>query len=191
MGRNGRTNETGVWLDRTAHKTDIGLLSFLLNFFVREKATIYDLGCGAGAYSKAFRAAGLDIECYDGSPHAEKMSDGLCSTRDLAYPVDLEPRDWVLSLEVGEHVPKDFEKVFIDNVTKLANKGMILSWAVPGQDGFGHYNCQPNDYIISEVQSRGFTHDADLQEQLRDNIRANKGFWYFENTLMAFRKIEE
>ena len=191
MVSKGRITETGVWLDRDKHVTDIDLLSFLINFFGQEKASVYDLGCGGGSYSKGFDAAGLDVECYDGSPLVEEMSGGLCSTLDLAYPVDLEPRDWVLSLEVGEHIPKDFEKVFIDNITKLANKGMIISWAIPGQDGFGHYNCQPNDYIISEVQSRGFEHDADLQKQLRDVIRDNKGLWYFENTLMAFRKIEE
>ena len=187
----GRINETGVWLDRTRHQTDIGLLSFLINFFGQEKASVYDLGCGAGDYSKCFKRAGIDIECYDGSPHAAKMSNDLCATLDLAHPADLEPRDWVLSLEVGEHIPKDYEKPYIDNLTKLANNGIVLSWAVPEQPGFGHVNCQTNDYIISELQSRGFEHDIALQKQLRDSANGDQGFWYFTNTLMGFRKIEE
>lgn len=179
----GRINETGVWLDRTAHVTDISFLSFLINFFGQEKASVYDLGCGGGGYAKPLVAAGLDVACYDGSPHASAMSDGLCSTMDLARPIDLEPRDWVLSLEVGEHIPSQFEKVFMDNVVKSAKAGLILSWAVPQQKGFGHVNCQTNEYVISEIESRGFVHDPELQKVVRENVSFN----YFLRTVMTFK----
>jgi 2-polyprenyl-3-methyl-5-hydroxy-6-metoxy-1,4-benzoquinol methylase len=48
--------------------------------------------------------------------------------------------DWILSLEVGEHIPHQLEDVFIGNLVRHAKKGIILSWAVPGQEGHHHVN---------------------------------------------------
>ena len=95
----GPIGETGVWHERTQHVTDILLLSTLMNLFSVEKASVYDLGCGAGGYSKAFKAAGIDIECYDGSPLVGKMTDNLCGILDLAHPVpdSFKAKNWVLS----------------------------------------------------------------------------------------------
>ena len=45
-----------------------------------------------------------------------------------------------MSLEVGEHLPKEFEDIFINNLDNNNNYGIVLSWAIKGQGGYGHYN---------------------------------------------------
>lgn len=38
-----------------------------------------------------------------------------------------------MSLEVGEHIPKPYEHVFLGNLHENNECGVMLSWAVPGQ----------------------------------------------------------
>ena len=104
---------------------------------------------------------------------------------DLSEPVDLgEKYDWVISLELGEHIPKRFEKTFINNLITHAKNGIILSWAVKGQGGVGHVNCQNNDYVKARMKELGFVDDIRAEEFLR------KRAWrpWFKNTIMVFRK---
>jgi 2-polyprenyl-3-methyl-5-hydroxy-6-metoxy-1,4-benzoquinol methylase len=48
--------------------------------------------------------------------------------------------DWIISLEVAEHIPEIYEAVYLDNIFRHAKEGIILSWAVPGQGGLSHIN---------------------------------------------------
>lgn len=92
--------------------------------------------------------------------------------------------DWVLSLEVLEHIPPQFEKDVVDNVVRAAREGIVLSWAIPGQGGFGHFNEQPNDAVIAKLEARCF----DLDIPLSNSIRESAYLWYFKNTVLAFRR---
>ena len=177
--------ETGVWIQRTHHVTDVSLVSCLSNYFRKFRSSVYDLGCGAGGYSKIFKATGLDVICYDGSPNTEVITDGLCGILDLAKPLPstIEPRDWTLCLEVGEHIPKKYEQAFIDNLAKVSKKGIVVSWAVPGQSGHGHVNCQDNEYVCNEFVRRGFRTAPYMQAQLRKAAT----FSYFKRTIMVFK----
>ncbi|MCL4138881.1 UNVERIFIED_CONTAM: hypothetical protein GTU68_020771, partial [Idotea baltica] len=122
---------------------------------------------------------------YDGSLNIEKLTENFVQSLELSGPVYLGRKfDWVLSLEVGEHIPAQFEDIFLENLNKHADKGIILSWAVPGQYGLGHVNPRSNDYIISKMEEKGLIHDPESQKFLRSNI----GLKYFQNTLMVFRK---
>jgi len=68
---------------------------------------------------------------------------------DASQPIDLlEPKDWVVSIEVGEHIDQAFEDTFFDNLVKLSEKGVVLSWAVEGQGGFQHVNEQSNAQLF-------------------------------------------
>jgi hypothetical protein len=82
----------------------------------------------------------------------------------------MPPVDLVISIEVGEHIPKEFEQVFIDNICSHTNSKLILSWAIVGQGGDGHVNCQNNDYIIAKLKEKGFEHDEYNSSVLRDIV---------------------
>ena len=82
---------------------------------------------------------GLNAIGYKGSP-------GL-SIPWLIYNLDLshcfEPDqtfDWVMSFEVVEHLPPQFEDIFLKNLERHNSKGIILRWAIQWQEGFGHFN---------------------------------------------------
>ncbi|XP_042865378.1 uncharacterized protein LOC122248974 isoform X2 [Penaeus japonicus] len=121
---------------------------------------------------------------FDGAANIEKMTDGKIKELELGKPVDLGTRfDWVMSIEVGEHIPAENEDVFMDNLVKHACKGVVLSWAVPGQPGHHHINNRRNDYIINKMEKRGMIHDQQTQTHIRTVIYAH----WLKNTLMVFR----
>jgi len=56
-------------------------------------------------------------DAYDGSPFSEEASEGKVQHMDLTVPqYGLPVYDWVLSLEVAEHIPAEFEAVYLDNL---------------------------------------------------------------------------
>jgi hypothetical protein len=64
-------------------------------------------------------------------------------------------KDWILLLEVGEHVPAEHEET-IWNHTVNAKIGVVMSWAPPGQGGHGHFNCREPAYIGDRMGELGF-----------------------------------
>jgi len=123
-------------------------------------SSICDFGCGLGKYVQYLRAQGFECDGFDGNPHTGTLTDGACQSLNLAEPVQLgRIYDAVICLEVGEHIPKKFEAVFLDNLTKHAKNTIALSWAIPGQDGDGHVNCRSNSYIIYQFWKEVFNFD--------------------------------
>ena len=58
----------------------------------------------------------MRYSAYDGAGNVERVSGGFTSFVDLTVPVSLPRADWVLVLEVGEHVPSALEEVLVRNV---------------------------------------------------------------------------
>ncbi len=174
----------GYWLTRGDEIYDSPLGEALTSFFRAEHVwSVGDFGCSPGAYVKQFLHAGIRAIGYDGSPWVNNVPN--CHTMDLATRVCLGPFDWVLSLETGEHIPADYEQIFLDNLAYSASYGLVLSWAIPGQGGRGHVNCRSNEYVTEELAKRGFRYD----DEAVLNLRAVATEWYFKNTLMVFRRI--
>jgi len=183
-----KINKRGFWENETAvgHHNDIPLCSVLIEFLKDNKIeTLLDLGCGPAFYVSNIINEGISCEAYDGNPNTPELTKGLAQVKDLSVDFDLgKTYDFVLSLEVGEHIPKDFEDVFINNVLKHSHKYVLLSWAIPKQGGDGHFNEQPNYYIIDKITSLGFEFDEDISQGLRSSAKAR----WFKNTLMLFKK---
>ena len=94
---------------------------------------------------------------------------------DLSEPIKFDtPFSWVMSLEVGEHLPKKFEDIFINNLHNNNEKGIVLSWAVKGQGGDGHFNEQNNDYIKSKICNLGYINDIETEKNLRRQINLKR-----------------
>lgn len=180
-------NQNGFWTDNTLanHHFDTDLCYGLFEFLKKEKVeSLYDFGCGHGLYTKSLGSAGINCAGFDGNPHTPELTKGECGVLDLSQPQQLEPKDWVMSLEVGEHIPQKFEDNFIENLNKHNTKGIVVSWAIPGQGGHGHYNERPNEYIKSRFAALGYSNDLEAEKYLRDKAT----HWWFKNTIMVFRK---
>lgn len=102
--------------------------------------SVYDFGAGLGWYGKALITRGTDgyrvsdYEAFDGAENIESIfPDGFVKYLDLSQPVYLPAKDWVLSFEVGEHIPAKHEQTFIENLHRHNKKGIVLSWALEGK----------------------------------------------------------
>jgi cyclopropane fatty-acyl-phospholipid synthase-like methyltransferase len=183
-----KINQQGFWENPTkeGHAHDSRLAGAILKVLKARKIdTLVDFGCGTGEYARFFRRHGLVVEAYDGNPYTEQLTGGIGQVKDLSQRFNLLKQfGCVMSLEVGEHIPAEFEQAFLDNLIKHSLDGglIILSWAIPGQDGDGHVNCQTNDYIMQQMQQRGFYLDNTLTNQLRKAA----SLWWFKNSLMVF-----
>jgi len=187
-----KININGFWEGveiKSQHCYDKKLSDALLTFFKTEQVkTLSDFGCGMGSYVQYFKQNNLNVSGYDGNPNTPELTNNTCDVLDLSKPIKFNtPFSWVMSLEVGEHLPKKFEDIFINNLHNNNENGIVLSWAVKGQCGDGHVNCQNNDYIKSKICKLGYINDTDAEEQLRKHSSLK----WFKNTIMVFRKIQE
>ena len=186
-----KINERGFWENENVsgeHHDDKKLAPYLIKFFKSEKAkSIVDLGCGNAFYVKEMRKNGLHADGFDGNPHTPLITGNVANLIDLSQITKLDTDyDWVLSLEVGEHLPPKFEDNYIKNLHINNKKGIILSWAVEGQGGTGHFNEKNNDYIKKKFKELNYDNDLESEKFLR----ANSGLKWFKNTIMVFRKQE-
>lgn len=176
----------GYWLsdeDSSPYFFDKKLAVQLLDIF--KGSSVVDFGCGGGDYVRFLVDNKIESIGYDGNPATTKFSDGLCRIRDLTETFLLDKKyDWVLSLEVGEHIPRKYEKTFIDNILNHAEKGVVLSWAIPGQLGVGHVNLRKNNYIKKIFKKKGFKNNIKLENHLRNSAELG----WFKNTIMVFEK---
>ena len=110
----------------------------------------------------------LRYDAYDGAPFTEESTKGVVRYLDLTIPQFwLSRYDWVLCLEVVEHVPGAYESIVLDNVVRPAVEGVVISWAVPGQPGYGHVNPREPDYVEQTTRKRGLSLDVNATMRLR------------------------
>lgn len=177
-----RHNERGAWLFEGGHTFDANLAAGIVFVLQPVIKSVVDIGCGDGSYVKYMQSAGLDVIGYDGNPLTEDITSGQCFCADFSEPQYLGIHDAVLCLEVGEHIPADYETVFLDNLARHAEKVIILSWAIPGQGGFGHVNERSNAYIIEIMKLYGWSIDWEKTGYLREMASVA----WFKDTVMVF-----
>ena len=97
---------------------------------------------------------------------------------------DVPKADWLLCMEVGEHIPPQFNEPFVSNLVSHARKGMVLSWSNVCDKGVGHVNCKSEDQVIGMMRAQEFNYDAKATGLLR-NVTA---WGYLKTTLMVFRR---
>lgn len=174
-------SNTGYWIgDIKGSHFDTNLAVGLLSLFSGD--SVVDFGCGICKYVKFLVDNGIDCVGYDGNPNTNEYYN-LCYTLDLSQPINLNRKfDWVLSLEVGEHIPIKYEEVFINNIYKHNTKGIVLSWARPKQGGFGHVNCRTQEYIKNKFDQLGYVNKTEIEKHLKS---VSKLKW-FKNNIMVF-----
>ena len=178
-------NDRGIWTtpeEVATHEFDLPLCNAIIRMF-DTIASAVDIGCGKGQYVKAMLNRGFDCKGFDGNPMTPELTNSYCEVRDFSQPQEIGVYDLVLSLEVGEHIPKAYEDVFIRNLCMSSREWIVLSWAIPGQGGVGHFNEQSNMYIINEMEFRGFK----LKPRPSLLLRQSSTLPWFKNTLMVFR----
>lgn len=165
--------------------TDESLLNAIIEFlYVRNAKYVADFGCGKGYYVEELRKCGIFCFGFDSNPNLSLFDCEHCMELDLSVKQELLTFDWVISLDVGEHIEKEFEWTFIHNIHCANKHGVIISWAIPGQTGIGHVNEQPNSYIIREFRRKGYKYLKKESMKLRQAATLP----WFKKTIMVFEK---
>ena len=158
------------------------------------KHSVLDFGAGVGQYGRELQGEGLRWRGFDGAGDVEEYTDGFVKYADLTIPLSIQPRaDWVVSFEVGEHVPRKHELMVVRNLHAHNKCGVLLSWACC-HSGHQHVNLRPNALVIEWFDQLGYYYDARrteamrnprLREQLRDN-RTHRVYGWFATSVMLF-----
>jgi len=124
---------------------------FLLDILAPEQiSSVADLGCGRGAWLRAFQDLGIhEVLGIDGD-YVER--DALLIPRDRFHAHNLETElratkiyDLALSVEVAEHLESSAAGVFVRSLVQLAPV-IAFSAAIPSQGGTHHVNEQWPEY---------------------------------------------
>lgn len=189
-------SETGYWDGESAHIHHVHckeLSRWICNFLKENwdvNLPILDFGMGLGNYLKDLKDNGFKkLYGFEGNLPKKAVFLDSVYEEDLTKPIKFPYKGVVISLEVGEHIPKEKMEVYLDNITRHCTKYLITSWAIRGQEGFGHINCLDNNEVIPEIEKRGFELMKKETEEVRD-IDLSEAPW-FKNTLMLFKKIEK
>lgn len=172
-----------------------GLIKYLPGTTSSKRVSLLDIGAGVGQYGRWLLARGdSNIEWigYDGAENVETFTAGFVRWLDVTDPVfDSIPNrsDWVMSLEVGEHISPEATDTFLKLLDRHNCYGIILSWAVPGQDGFHHINCRPNAEIILRLKEMGYVQD-DWALNFQTEVRRTAQHPWFTGTFMVFKRIQ-
>merc|ERR1712130_457649 len=93
--------------------------------------------------------------------------------------------DWVLCLEVGEHMPKEAEPVLMGNILLHARKGAVISWATPDYPSPYHPNTMPEAESTKLIESYSFRQDKKLTEGLRQAAETS----WLKQTIAVYHKL--
>lgn len=179
----------GIWNAEFAqhHQSSEKLAKWLANYLPQQTPVI-DFGCGNGYYMGYLEQSEFDTTGIDGNDEIEI----LCSNfykHDLTKPIDLMFKGSVISLEVGEHLPKEAQETFTNTLIKHCAEHLILSWAEIGQPGIGHINCRSQEDVIADIKSRGFEYLPNETKDARNNIDDNTD--WFRRTLLIFKRCNQ
>ncbi|MEN9577088.1 MAG: hypothetical protein RJA70_97 [Pseudomonadota bacterium] len=148
--------------------------------------SVLDVGCGAGAWLRAWREAG--VQDFTGLDGAESAADNLLipkehfRSQDLSKPWDLGRRyDFAQCMEVAEHLPSEASAPLVRSLTKHAEI-IMFSAAPPGQGGQDHINERPYEFWHQLFTDNGYVGCDWVRPWVRDNPRVEP--WYRFNSIL-------
>lgn len=182
-----KISNTGYWDAKNAHHHHVHsyiLEKNLLALFDKE-LPINDFGAGLGMYSKFLTDNGHLCYAYEGDPPPKAVFP--LQKQDLTVPFEVLHKGNTLCLEVGEHIPPEYETVFLENLAENTLNMLVLSWAIPGQTGVGHVNELMNGEVVERLTRIGFVFNYTDTDWLR-SFNYTDAPW-FNNSLLVFEKL--
>jgi len=188
----GEIEKTGAWTLGScagAYYIDLRLAAAIGQHLLQTGAqTILELGAGCGCYTRFLTDHfGLSVSAFDGASDMYSLSSGRVRVADLTKWNEFGMHDWVICLEVGEHIPRKFEPILLRHMVNNTRKGLLMSWAYPGQGGEGHVNEQPHSEVIRKVTKLGLVFNHEATAWFRSVAGLGCCGW-FKDTLMVFER---
>lgn len=169
---------SGAWESNgtTPYLLDRGLASALSRFF-GPSASVVEFGAGKGCYTDALRTAGTaNAQAFEGAPQIEDVTHGFVRHADLSTSgLSVGLADWVLCLEVAEHVPFANMSTFLSNLDAHNTKGIVMSWS-SAKNGNGHVNPQPDAFVTRQMNLRNYSEDHAATRALKAAVSTYSWF---------------
>ena len=177
---------SGGWTTSSSYVylLDVPLAKAIAEFVGRD-GTMVELGSGKGCYVSELRRQGVRrVQGYDfqAEPGGQLVSHADLGLANLQLPT----ADWALSLEVGEHIPKEHASAFVRNLHAHNRRGIILSWS-DSKSGNGHVNPLSNAQVLALFDGLGYRIDAEATAMLRA-AAGSTGIAWFKTTLQVLRR---
>lgn len=155
LGGNIAHGDTGTWCP--------ALWGYLVERYAVR--SVLDVGCGEGHAVAWFHRRGCVAHGFDGLRENVQQAVHPIQCFDLLSPVPfVMPVDLVWSAEVAEHIDPGQVDRYLD---ALCNGRVVaMTAAPPGQTGWHHVNCQPEEYWVERMAARGYDRARvpDIQE---------------------------
>jgi SAM-dependent methyltransferase len=148
--------------------------------------SVIDVGCGTGTWLSVFRSHNInDITGVDGHWVQNELlliPRSCFLIHDLTQNLDLKRRyDLAISLEVAEHLDKEYAKNFVSTLVKLSSV-VMFSAAIPFQQGIHHVNEEWPGYWAKLFGEHGYAPIDCIRERIWDNEEV--AWWYAQNILL-------
>lgn len=179
-----KTLYDGEFFDRMvegALKSAQAVVPVVLEFARAE--SVVDVGCGLGAWLRAFRENGVGCVVGLDGPYVDQskllIDPGEFRQVDLRRPISLDRTfDLAVCLEVAEHLPARASRPLVKSLTASAPI-VLFSAAIPGQGGTRHINEQWPNYWKSLFAEYGFSRLDAIRPRIWRDDRVE--WWYRQN----------
>jgi len=149
--------------------------------------TAMDVGSGLGYAAKFLEEIGVDTLAVDGLEYNVRNSIHSKNVLiDLTESYIEHKVDFINCIEVVEHIEEKYINNLLDTLSQ-ANY-ILITHAVPGQQGYHHVNCKPSEYWIEHLSKCGY--EMLKEESLHIRLLAEKeGAVHVSRNGMIFKKI--
>jgi hypothetical protein len=122
---------------------------------------------------------------FDGSPSIDSLTNGFVNFMDLSRPQTFNRTyDWVMSISVGEFIPKELENVYVQNIVQPAKEGLVISWGYKLNKDVAFTNEKSNAEVAAMIEPLGF----ELQEDMSRKLRFSTKIAWYKRGLMVFKR---
>lgn len=162
----------------------------LWNWLVKDYGirSVIDVGCGDGVavnYFRTMREISSQVLGIDGC----KQNHPCIIQHDYTTGVPRETFgcDLVWSCEFVEHVEERYMPNFL--ATFACANTVLMTHAMPGQQGWHHVNCQPPEYWRGAMAAIGYDFDMQLTRTTRELAAQNPSPWnHYKRSGLAFTR---
>lgn len=116
--------------------------------------SVMDLGSGRGHCANYFFNKGIKTVAIDGLDYNVMYSFFPTVKQDLTKGPVFTRVDLVHCQEVVEHISEEFLENLLSSLTCASY--VLMTHALPGQEGHHHVNCQPKEYWINHLKKRSY-----------------------------------
>lgn len=132
--------------------------------------SIADIGCGLGYSTRYFAQKDIYVVGVEGGMNAinNNVFEGKLIQNDYtkSSAFSKEKFDLIWCCEFVEHVEELYMNNFLNDFKTGEN--IAMTFAMPGQEGYHHVNCQPQEYWIEKVEKLRYKFNEDYSESLRE-----------------------